>query len=103
MANYVESIERFVESVNETVVENLVKHLGGSLASADGATVAVTDDSELKTIKDGFCAKYLELTEEKAEAAIKEVAELMKHDTAKCRVTFYYMLADKTSNLAKFA
>ena len=103
MSNYVESIARFVDKVDETVVENLVKHLGIALRNPDSATVAASDPSELETIQNGFCAKYLEMGAEEAAEACKNVAEIMKHDTAKCRVTFYYLLADKAGKLSKFS
>jgi hypothetical protein len=53
----------------------------------------------LATIRDGFCAKELGMGPEEAEAAIAQVAELMKYDTAKCRVTFYYLLAHRAGKL----
>lgn len=100
---YEESIARFCDPVRKPVIDNLVKHLGIALQSADGETVAATDPAELKTIREGFCAKYLGLNEADADQAIQEVCDLMQHDTAKCRVTFYYLLADKAGKLDQFA
>ncbi len=103
MSNYVESIERFCEKVDAGIVDGIAKSLAGALASADGATVAASDPSELRTIRDGFCANKLELNAEEADAAIAQVCDVMKHDSAKCRVTFYYLLADRTDRLSKLA
>jgi hypothetical protein len=100
MSHYVESISRFV--VNQAAIDGIVKHLGIALRSPDGSTVAVSDPSEVATIRDGFCAKELGLSREEAENAIQAVSELMKHDTAKCRVTFYYLLADRAGKLDQF-
>lgn len=101
MSNYAESIERFAK-VNEAAIAGIVKHLGIALQSADGSTVAASDPDELKTIQEGFCAKHLGMTAEAAAKAVEEVCETMKHDAAKCRVTFYYLLADKVGKLADF-
>lgn len=103
MSQYVESIERFSTPVNQAAIDGLVKHLGIALRSADAATVAASDESELATIRDGFCAKHLGMASEEADKAIAEVAETMKHDSAKCRVTFYYLLAEKAGKLSDFA
>ena len=102
MSNYGESIGRFCESVDQAAIDGLVKHLGIALQNADGSTVAVSDENELATIRDGFCAKHLGMDSAAADKAVGEVAELMQHDTAKCRVTFYYLLADKAGKLADF-
>ena len=58
---------------------------------------------ELDSIRDGFCKKHLELEPAKAEELIAEVCEVMKHDSAKSRVTFYYLLAEKAKKLDIFA
>ena len=102
MSNYAESIERFTETVSTSAIDNIVKHLGIALRSGDGATVAASDPSELKTIQDGFCAKKLGMSAEEAQSAIEKVCEIMKHDSAKCRVTFYYLLADNAGKIGEF-
>lgn len=102
MSDYVASIERFTDNVSEKAIENLVDHLGIALRSPDGATVAASDPEELKTIQDGFCTKHLDMAADEAAAAVEQVCEIMKHDSAKCRVTFYYLLADRAGKLSKF-
>jgi len=103
MSQYLESIQRFDEGAKQSTVDNIVKHLGIALQSQDGSTVAVSDSKELELIRDGFCAKHLELGADEADKMIGEVAELLKHDSAKSRVTFYYLLAHKAGKLEQFA
>lgn len=96
---YVESIQRFCDDVDLAAVDSIVNYLGIALTNPDGSTVAATDADELKTIQDGFCAKKLGMDHKQAEEAVSQVCELMKHDNAKCRVTFYYVLADRAGKL----
>ena len=96
---YVESIERFCEQVDTSAIDNIVNYLGIALRSSDGSTVAASDADELKTIQEGFCVKKLGMEPAEAEAAVQRICELMQHDAAKCRVTFYYLLAEKTGKL----
>jgi hypothetical protein len=96
---YVESIERFTDKADNSAIEKIVDYLGIALRNPDGSTVAASDEDELKTIREGFCAKKLDMNAEQAEQAIQEVCELMKYDNAKCRVTFYYLLADRANKL----
>ena len=103
MSQYLESIQRFDENAKQETIDNIVNHLGIALKTADGQTVAATDDKELAAIRDGFCAKKLGLSAEEADKLIKETCEDMQYDTAKCRVTFYYLLAHKAGKLEQFA
>lgn len=102
MNHYLESIQRFSSDAEQATVDNIVKHLGIALQNPDAATVATSDQEELDRIRDGFCKKKLDLSPEKAEALIQEVSEMVKHDQAKSRVTFYYLLAEKAGKLDQF-
>ena len=102
MSHQLESIQRFSPDARQETVEAIVKHLGIGMQTADGKTVAVSETSELDRIRDGFCAKNLGLPPDKAELLIQEVCEIMQHDTAKSRVTFYYLLAEKAGKLDIF-
>lgn len=99
VSKYLDSVKRYVESPNEQAVESLVGHLGIALHDRDAAVVAANSPSELEDIKVGYCAKTLDLTHEEAQKAIDAVCEKMKGDTAKCRVTFYYLLAQETNKM----
>ncbi len=103
MSNYLENVKKYVDSPNEAAVEALVGHLGLALQSRDSAVVAVTDPEELARIKSGYCSKTLDLTPEEADKAMEAVCAKMKGDTAKCRVTFYYLLAEASNSMDRLA
>ncbi len=103
MSHALESIQRFDADAKQSTVDNVVKHLGIAMQSADGQTVAASDQKELDQIRDGFCSKHLGLAPDAAEKMIGEVLEMLKHDSAKSRVTVYYLLAKKAGKLDIFA
>ena len=103
MSHALESVQRFDADAKQTTVDNIIKHLGIAMQTADGQTVAASDQKELDQIRDGFCKKKLDLEPDKAEKMIGEVMELVKHDSAKSRITIYYMLAKKAGKLDIFA
>ena len=102
MSHALESVQRFDADAKQSTVDNVIKHLGIALRTADGQTVAASDQKELDQIRDGFCKKRLDLEPDVAEKLIGEVLELLKHDSAKSRITFYYMLAKKAGKLDIF-
>ena len=87
--------------MNESAVKGIVTFCGIALRNADSSLVATSDPKELATVRDGFAAKKLGLTAEAADAGMKAVAEKMKADRTKSRVTFYYLLAETTGTLGK--
>lgn len=99
MSKYLENVKKYVDSPNEDAVDSLVGHLGIALENRDSSTVAASDPAELKKVRDGYCNTNLDLDGEEADAAIAKVCEIMKGDTAKCRVTFYYLLAQETDRM----
>ena len=99
MSKYLENVKQYVASPNEDAVESLVGHLGIALESRDGSVVAATDPDEISAIRDGYCNTNLDLDAGEADAAIAMVCELMKDDRQKCRVTFYYLLAQETDRM----
>lgn len=99
MSKYLENVKKYVDSPNEDAVDSLVGHLGIALDNRDSSTVAVTDPEEVKKVRDGYCNTNLDLEADEADAAIAKVAEIMKGDTAKCRVTFYYLLAQESDRM----
>lgn len=101
MSKYLENVKQYVDSPNEDAVDSLVGHLGIALESRDGANVAATDPEELKSIRDGYCNVNLDLEDDEADAAIQKVCEIMKGDNSKCRVTFYYLLAQETDRISR--
>ena len=101
MSDYTADISKYTSNVNEAAVGAIVKYCGIALRNADSAKVSTSDAKELATVRDGFAAKKLGLSAEAADAGIKKVAEKMKADRSKSRVTFYYLLAEATGTMSK--
>jgi hypothetical protein len=99
--DYKQDVAKYVSSVNETAVNNIVKYCGIALRSKDASMVSASDKKELNTVRDGFAKKKLGLTPEAAEEGIQKVCEQMKGDRQKSRVTFYYLLAEATNTMDK--
>ncbi|MEO9592567.1 DUF2853 family protein [Rhodopirellula bahusiensis] len=100
---YLANVKKYVPNPSEDAVESLANHLRLALANRDSATVAATDPDELAGIKRGYCSVNLDLTSEEADAAIQKVSNIMKGDKAKCRVTFYYLLAQESDTMHRVA
>lgn len=101
MSEYTADIEKYASNVDEDVVETIRKYCGIALQNRDSSLVSTSDKSELKTVRDGFAKKKLDLSPEEADAGIAKVAERMKGASRKHRVTFYYLLAEETNTLDK--
>lgn len=103
MSKYLDNVKKYVDSPNEDAVQALVGHLGIALESRDSAVVAALDPAELESIKKNYCSKTLDLSAEEADKAIAATASIMKGDTAKCRVTFYYLVAQEANAMHRLA
>jgi hypothetical protein len=101
MSDHVADIAKHTTNVNEAAVEAIVKYCGIALRNADSAVVALSDKDEVATVRDGFAAKKLGLAPDAADAGLKTVAEKMKGNNRKSRVTVYYLLAEATGTLGK--
>lgn len=101
MKDYAADIARYTSSVDQEVVDNIVKYCGIALRNRDSALVSSSDQAELDRVRDGFAAKKLGLSADAASSAINGVVEKMKGNRAKSRVTFYYLLAEATNTLDK--
>jgi hypothetical protein len=101
MSDYAANIATYTSPVNDAAVAAIVKYCGIALQGQDSSLVATTDPKEVATVRDGFAAKALGLSAEEADAAILAVAEQMKGENFKHRVTFYYLLAENTGTLDK--
>lgn len=102
MSDHAADVARFVDSPDQTCVDNIVKYCGIALRSSrDAALVSSSDKSELKTVRDGFAKKKLGLEADAAEQGIAKVCEQMKGVKQKNRVTFYYLLAQATGTMDK--
>lgn len=100
MSDYLADVRRYDADVDEAIVEKIVKHLGIALRNRDSSLVAVSDPAELDRVRTSWVGRKLGIEdEEKANAAIAHVAELMKGDRNKGRVTFYYLTAQALGKL----
>ncbi len=103
MSEYLDDVRRFSPDAGEAEVKGITNYLGaGVLAQRDASLVSCSDPAELGRVRDNFAQKKLGLTDKEAvDAAIKAVCEQMSEDRSKSRVTFYYLLAEKTGTLGK--
>lgn len=100
MTDYLTDVRRYDAAVDEDIVAKIVKHLGIALRSRDASLVSVTDPEELKRVRESWIGRKLGVTDaETADAAISHVAEVMKGDRNKHRVTFYYLTAKQLGKL----
>lgn len=100
-ADFIEDIAKYTDAVNEVAVARIVKHLGIALSGKDSSLVSCSDTSELDRVRESWCKKKLGLTDDDAslDATISSVCEQMSADRSKHRVTFYYLVAEKSGKL----
>lgn len=101
MSEYLVDVQKYSANASEANVAAIVKYCGIALRNKDSSLVSASDPAELQRVRDGFAFKKLGLDASSADAGIKKVVELMKAERQKSRVTFYYLLAEATSTLAK--
>ena len=101
MSDYLTDVRKYSPNASDAAVAAIVKYCGIALRNTDSSLVSVSDPEELARVRDGFAAKKLGLDAAAADAGIKAVAEKMKAERQKSRVTFYYLLAEATQTLAK--
>ncbi len=104
-AKYYDDVKLYAKDYNEGCIDGVAKHCGIALQSRDASMVACSDPSELARIRDGFCRKKLERSEDDAtlDEVIAGICEVLKADRSKARVTFYYLLAEHFGQLDLFA
>ena len=103
MSDYASDIAKYTSTVDAAAVKSIVTYCGIALQSRDASLVSTSDSAELARVRDGFATKKLGLAADAADAGIKAVAEKMKAERNKSRVTFYYLLAEATGTLGKLA
>ena len=102
-ADYATDIKKYTAAVDDKAVASIVKYLGIALKSSrDAALVSCSSKSELERVRENFMKKKLKMTGSDADLdkQIKAVCEQMKAAHDKHRVTFCYLLAEKTGKLA---
>ncbi len=105
LATYMANVKKYAPNPNEAAVAAIVRHLGIALQSRDSSLVSTSDPSEMKRMREGWMKKKLALTgtEEELDKALQTVAEKMKADRAKDRVTFCYLIAEHFGKLDMLA
>lgn len=100
--DYKTDITKYTANVDEKAVAGIVKYLGIALKSKDSSMVSCSSKDELERVRENFMKKKLKLADADADLdkVIKGVCEQMKADKTKARVTFCYLIAEKTGKLA---
>lgn len=98
---YFANVQKYDPKAKRKTVENIVKYCGVALRSRDSSLVACSDETELKTVANGFVTKKLGKKSGQMEL-VKEVCAEMKPDRFKSRVTFYYLAAKKARKMSLF-
>ena len=100
MKNYLEQIKEYDAAPDEQAIKRLEQRLALALNDQDSANVAATDIEELQRVEK-WAHEKLGVDEQKAKAAVKKVAELLKSERMKNRVTFYYFVTKELGLLNK--
>lgn len=102
VTDYLSTVRHYAPNADEAVIKRIIRHLGIALQSRDGSLVACSDASERARVRDKWLKRKLCITDDDAsmDAAIREVCQTMKADHHKCRVVFYYLLAEKYGRLS---
>ncbi len=105
MSKHLEEIQKYDAKADPAIVEKMAKTYRLVLSKRDSAYVSASDDKELKTVRENFLKKKLGMkdSDDKLDAIIAEVANDMKADRMKERLTFYYLCAKKAGKLSVFS
>ncbi len=97
-------VRKYVPDADSGVIAAIERYCGIALQHRDSALVSFTSSEELDRVRDNFLKKKLGLTDPDSvlDQAIAAVAERMKGDLTRNRVTVYYLLADHFGKLAMF-
>lgn len=98
-------IKKYAPEADDAVIAKLLATYRLVLSDRDSAYVATADADEVASVRKNFLKGKLGLTQDDAtlDAAIAEVAAVMKADHTKSRATVYYLLADKFGKLDVFS
>jgi uncharacterized protein VirK/YbjX len=102
--DHLADIKKYTTKVDEAAVTGMSKTYALVMSKADTRYVAASDPTEVARVVTNFLKKKLGRKEDAAAltAACKAVAEKMKADRTKSRITFYYLLAEHYGQLKVF-
>ena len=104
MADWAADVKIYRPDADDAAIAGLLKTYALAMNGADSRYVALSDAEERATVKTNFLAKKLglDLSDAEADAALDEVAAIMKADRTKSRITVNYLLAEKFGKLDLF-
>ncbi|WP_295896574.1 DUF2853 family protein [uncultured Bartonella sp.] len=100
MKNYLEQLKKYDATPDEAALKRLENRLSLALQNRDAAEVSLTDQAELQRVEN-WAAEKLGADTQKSRDAVKKVADLLKSERMKSRVTFYYLVAKELGVLNK--
>lgn len=97
-------VRTYAADADEAVVKKIVNYCGIALRNRDSSLVSFADPAETARVRENYLRKKLALTDDDAtlDSGIARIGERMAGDTAKNRVTVYYLLADHFDRLDVF-
>ena len=96
-------LEKIGVSVNDALLEKIVKGFGIANQSLDASLVSASDKSELATLKKGFMTKKLKLEDEaEKDAAVSKTMDKMKEFKQKRRGAVCYLLTTELGKESNF-
>jgi len=100
--DWVADVNKYVPSADPKAIAAIVRYCGIALQKRDSSLVSFTDKEEVARVREYFLKKKLGLAAPDAELdkAIMAIADKMKGDRTKNRVTVYYLLADHFGKLS---
>ena len=98
-------VKKYASNADDKAIAGIVRYCGIALQKRDSSLVSFSDKAEVARVRDNFLKKKLGLTNPDAEfdQAIASVADKMKGDRTKNRVTVYYLLAEHYGKLSAFS
>ncbi len=95
-------VKKYVSDPDPKAIAGIVRYCGIALQKRDSSLVSFGDQEEATRVRNNYLKKKLGLANSDAEldAGIKAVAEKMKSDRTKNRVTVYYLLAQHFGKLS---
>jgi Protein of unknown function (DUF2853) len=102
--NWAADVKKYSSEANDKAIAGIVRYCGIALQKKDSSLVSFSDKAEVARVRDNFVKKKLGVTGSDAEldGAIMAVADQMKGQHNKNRVTVYYLLADHFGKLSEF-
>ncbi|NKB83560.1 DUF2853 family protein [Ochrobactrum grignonense] len=99
MSEYLADVRRYDAGADEAVVGKIVKHLGIALRNRDSSRFS-DGSGRIEACSRQLGGEKLGVADAaKAEEVVNHVAEVMKGDRNKQRVTFYYLVAKQLGKL----